>query len=64
MKIDPACAYVPFETVSSPSALAELAAPPRSWKPAEPSLEALPGWWVSAGYWDRDAVEGWFARPN
>lgn len=36
---------------------------PRSWRAREPRLEALPGWWVSAGYWDREAVEDWFARP-
>lgn len=41
-----------------------LGAPePRSWRRAAVRLEALPGWWVSAGYWDREAVEDWFARP-
>ena len=62
MKIDLARACVPYEAVS-PSELAGPAAS-RSWRPATPSPAALPGWWVTAGYWDRDAVEGWFAKRN
>jgi hypothetical protein len=66
MKIDFAHAYVPCEAAPASSITDLIVSPasPRSWRPAEEPLEALPGWWVTAGYWDRDAVEDWFTARN
>ncbi|PZQ56773.1 MAG: hypothetical protein DI570_20740 [Phenylobacterium zucineum] len=68
MRIDPARAYLPCEPAGAPASCERdaVGAPARSWRPAPagPAQEALPGWWVTAGYWDREAVEGWFARRN
>ena len=66
MKIDPASACPPFARLAR-TALADLTRPPAaspSPPPVEEAFAALPGWWVTAGYWDRDEVEAWFAGPE